>query len=150
MDVFARHQTLGVANERRDGYLGETEIVGDAREAVTQDMRCHIGQRGVLEEMFRMVREAPDAPLDPLRREFIKYTLSKDGQTETEAGGFYSITNGDRESDLKGEQYFRSVSIGEEAATTVHTRALGIKSKRRCNFLQTFLGQLPSRIANLE
>jgi phosphate transport system substrate-binding protein len=42
-----------------------------------------------------------DAPLDPLRREFIKYILSKVGQTETEASGFYSITNADREYDLK-------------------------------------------------
>jgi phosphate transport system substrate-binding protein len=43
----------------------------------------------------------PDAPLDPLHRELIKYILSKDGQMETEAGGFYSITNADREADLK-------------------------------------------------
>jgi phosphate transport system substrate-binding protein len=51
--------------------------------------------------LYIYVNKKPDAPLDPLHREFIKYTLSKDGQTETEAGGFYSITNADREADLK-------------------------------------------------
>ncbi len=51
--------------------------------------------------LYIYVNRKPDVPLDPLRREFIKYILSKDGQTEAEAGGFYSITNADRESDLK-------------------------------------------------
>jgi hypothetical protein len=51
--------------------------------------------------LYIYVNKKPDAVLDPLRREFIKYILSKDGQTETEAGGFYSITNADREYDLK-------------------------------------------------
>jgi phosphate transport system substrate-binding protein len=41
------------------------------------------------------VNKKPDAPLDPVHREFIKYILSRDGQTEMEAGGFYSITNAD-------------------------------------------------------
>ena len=51
--------------------------------------------------LYIYVNKKPDASLDPLRREFIKYILSKDGQAETEAGGFYSITNADRETDLK-------------------------------------------------
>ena len=38
--------------------------------------------------------------LDPLRAEFIKYILSKDGQEQTEKGGFYPITNEIRESEL--------------------------------------------------
>jgi hypothetical protein len=42
MDVFARHRTLGMADQGRDGHLGKTEIVGDAREAVTQDVRRDI------------------------------------------------------------------------------------------------------------
>lgn len=33
--------------------------------------------------------------------EFIKYLLSKGGQTETESGGFYPVTNAIREEDLK-------------------------------------------------
>ena len=51
--------------------------------------------------LYIYMNKKPDAPLDPLRREFIKYIMSKDGQTETEAGGFYSLTNADREADLK-------------------------------------------------
>ena len=51
--------------------------------------------------LYIYVNRKLDAPLDPLRREFIKYILSKVGQTETEASGFYSITNADREYDLK-------------------------------------------------
>lgn len=51
--------------------------------------------------LYIYLNRKPDAPLDPLHRELIKYILSKDGQMETEAGGFYSITNADREADLK-------------------------------------------------
>jgi phosphate transport system substrate-binding protein len=51
--------------------------------------------------LYIYINRKPGAPLDPLRREFIKYILSKNGQMETEAGGFYSIPNADRESDLK-------------------------------------------------
>lgn len=51
--------------------------------------------------LYMYVNRKPDAQLDPLRRELIKYILSKDGQAETEAGGFYPITNADRENDLK-------------------------------------------------
>ncbi len=43
----------------------------------------------------------PSQPLDPLRVEFIKYILSKDGQTQTEKGGYYPITNQIREEELK-------------------------------------------------
>ena len=43
----------------------------------------------------------PDEPLDPLRAEFVKYILSKDGQTLTEKGGYFSITNEIRENDLE-------------------------------------------------
>lgn len=51
--------------------------------------------------LYIYVNKKPDMPLDPLRLEFIKYILSKDGQLEAEAGGFYSITSADRENDLK-------------------------------------------------
>ena len=43
----------------------------------------------------------PDQPLDPMRREFVKYIPSKDGRTQTETGGFYPITNDIRERDLR-------------------------------------------------
>ena len=51
--------------------------------------------------LYIYVNKKPDQPLDPLRREFIKYILSKDGQTVTEQGGFYSITDEIRQEELK-------------------------------------------------
>ena len=39
--------------------------------------------------------------IDPLRSEFIKYIVSKDGQTQTEMAGDYPITNTIRKEDLK-------------------------------------------------
>jgi phosphate transport system substrate-binding protein len=46
------------------------------------------------------LNKALDEPLDPLRAEFIKYILSKDGQTLTEEGGYFPITNEIREHEL--------------------------------------------------
>jgi len=46
------------------------------------------------------LNKKPDEPLDALRSEFIKYILSKDGQTQTEKGGYYPITNEIREAEL--------------------------------------------------
>jgi hypothetical protein len=50
----------------------------------------------------RSAQRKPNEPLDPLRAEFIKYILSKDGQTLTEKGGNFPITNEIREHDLEG------------------------------------------------
>lgn len=47
------------------------------------------------------VNKDPKQELEPLRAEFIKFVVSKDGQTLTEKGGYYPITNGEREADLK-------------------------------------------------
>lgn len=47
------------------------------------------------------LNKKPDQPLDPVRSEFIKYILSKDGQMQTEKGGFYAITDQIREDELK-------------------------------------------------
>ncbi len=49
-----------MADQSRDRHLGKTEIVGDAREAVTQDVRRHIRQRGVFKELLPMVRETAE------------------------------------------------------------------------------------------
>ena len=51
--------------------------------------------------LYVYLNKKPDQPLDPLRAEFIKFILSKDGQEQTEKGGFYPITNEVRESELK-------------------------------------------------
>ena len=50
--------------------------------------------------MYIYLNKKPDELLDPLRAEFIKYVLSKDGQTLTEKGGYFPITNEIREHDL--------------------------------------------------
>lgn len=47
------------------------------------------------------LNKKPGEPLDPLCAEFIKYILSKDGQTQVENGGFYSITGEIRDDELK-------------------------------------------------
>lgn len=51
--------------------------------------------------LYIYLNKKPDEPIDPLRAEFIKYILSKDGQTRAEEGGFYPITNEIRENDLE-------------------------------------------------
>lgn len=51
--------------------------------------------------LYIHVNKKPNQSLDPLRSEFIKYIVSKDGQTQTEAAGYYSITNDNRLEDLK-------------------------------------------------
>ncbi len=51
--------------------------------------------------LFIYVNKKPGEPLDALRAEFIKYILSKDGQTQTERGGYYPITGEIREVELQ-------------------------------------------------
>jgi len=50
--------------------------------------------------LYIYLNKEPTEPLDPLRAEFIKYILSKDGQTLTEKGGYFPITYEIREHDL--------------------------------------------------
>ena len=51
--------------------------------------------------LYVYLNKKPDQQLDKPVAEFVKFLLSKDGQMQTEIGGFYSITNDDREIDLK-------------------------------------------------
>ena len=102
-----------VANDRYAiGYSGigyKTAGVRTVPLAIAEGSECsdisaeaaYLRKYPLARYLYIYVNKKPDVPLDPLRREFVKYILSKDGQTETEAGGFYSITNADRESDLK-------------------------------------------------
>jgi phosphate transport system substrate-binding protein len=50
--------------------------------------------------LYVYVNRKPGQPLDQLRAEFVKYVMSKDGQEQTERGGFFPITNEIRESDM--------------------------------------------------
>jgi phosphate transport system substrate-binding protein len=102
-----------VANDRYAiGYSGigyKTSGVRTVPLAIAEGMPCsdtsaeatYSRKYPLARYLYIYMNRKPGTPLDPLRREFIKYILSKDGQMETEAGGFYSITNADRESDLK-------------------------------------------------
>ncbi len=58
------------------------------------------GKYPIARYLYVYVNKKPAQALDPLRAEFIKYVLSKDGQEQTEKGGFYSITNEIREQEL--------------------------------------------------
>jgi phosphate transport system substrate-binding protein len=59
------------------------------------------GKYPIARYLYIYVNKEPNQPLDALRGEFIKYILSKDGQTQTEIGGYYPITNKIREEELK-------------------------------------------------
>jgi phosphate transport system substrate-binding protein len=58
------------------------------------------GKYPIARYLYIYLNRKPNQPLDPLRTEFIKYILSKDGQQQTERGGFFPITNEIRETDL--------------------------------------------------
>ena len=60
VNIFARHRTFGVADQRGDRHLGEAEIVGDAGKAVAQDVRGDTDERAVCEDLLPMVREATE------------------------------------------------------------------------------------------
>ena len=62
---------------------------------------AYSGNYPIARFLYIYVNKNPNQPLDPLRAEFIKYTLSKQGQTETIKGGYYPITNALRLEDLK-------------------------------------------------
>lgn len=50
--------------------------------------------------LYIYVLKDPKAPLDNLSGEFVKYVLSKDGQTHAKQGGYYPITRNIREHEL--------------------------------------------------
>jgi len=59
------------------------------------------GKYPIARYLYIFVNKKPDQPLDARRAEFIKYILSRDGQIQTEKGGYYAITNDIREDELK-------------------------------------------------
>jgi phosphate transport system substrate-binding protein len=103
----------GVANDRfAIGYSGvgyKTDGVRTVPLALYPGGTCHdtsaaatlSGKYPIARYLYVYINKNPNQPLDPLRSEFIKYVLSKDGQTQTENGGFYPITNEIRETELK-------------------------------------------------
>jgi hypothetical protein len=59
VDVFAGHRPFGMAQERGDGDFCEAKVVGNAGEAVTQDVWCDVGKRCAADEFVPMVRKDP-------------------------------------------------------------------------------------------
>lgn len=103
----------GVAGDKSAiGYSGlgyKTEGVRAVPVAVYDGGDCYdtsaemvrAGKYPIARYLEIYVNKNPAEALDPLRAEFIKYILSKDGQILTEKGGYYSITDTDRQVDLK-------------------------------------------------
>jgi phosphate transport system substrate-binding protein len=94
------------------GYSGigyKTAGVRAVPLALAEGAECHdtspemtyAGKYPFARYLYIYLNRKPNETLDPLRAEFIKYIQSKDGQTETERGGFYSITAADRQQDQK-------------------------------------------------
>lgn len=102
-----------VANEKYAiGYSGigyKTAGVRAVPLALADGAECHdtspeatySGKYPFARYLYVYLNKKPDQSLDPLRAEFIKYIQSKDGQIETEQGGFYSITATDQQQDQK-------------------------------------------------
>ncbi len=59
------------------------------------------GKYPIARYLYIYLNKKPNEPLDARQAEFIKYILSKDGQAQTEKGGYFPITNEIRESDLE-------------------------------------------------
>lgn len=59
------------------------------------------GKYPIARYLYIYLNKKPNQPIDALRSEFIKYILSKDGQTQTEIGGYYPITSNIRDKELK-------------------------------------------------
>ena len=102
-----------VANEKYAiGYSGigyKTDGVRAVPLALADGADCHdtspettyAGKYPFARYLYVYLNKRPNETLDPLRAEFIKFIQSKDGQAETEKGGFYSITAKDRQEDQK-------------------------------------------------
>ena len=93
------------------GYSGigyKTEGVRAVPLALFYGGTCHepsaeatlSGKYPIARYLYVYINRRPGQPLEPLRAEFTKYILSKDGQEQAERGGYFPITNEVRESDL--------------------------------------------------
>ncbi len=65
----------------------------------TSAQTTYAGKYPFARYLYVYLNKKPNESLEPLRAEFIRYIQSRDGQRETELGGFYSITAADRQDD---------------------------------------------------
>jgi phosphate transport system substrate-binding protein len=89
------YKTAGVRTVPLSAYYGSPCY--DATAEATYSSKYPIARY-----LYIYLNKKPNEPLDPLRAEFIRYLLSKDGQTQTEKGGFFPVTSENREHDLEG------------------------------------------------
>lgn len=66
----------------------------------TSPENTYSGKYPIARYLYVYLNKKPGEPLDALRGQFIKFILSKDGQTLTEKGGYYAITAATREAEL--------------------------------------------------
>ncbi len=94
----------GVASEKGGiGYSGIGYMTADVRavplaqgggecvEAVADN--AYTGEYPLARFLYLYVNKKPGSSLDPLRREFIKYIFSKDGQRDVVKDGYYPVTS---------------------------------------------------------
>lgn len=85
------------------GYSGIGYMTADVRAvplASTPDGKCiaatpenaYTGEYPLARFLYVYVNHKPGSQLDPLRREFVKYIFSKEGQTDVVRDGYYPIT----------------------------------------------------------
>jgi len=72
---------------------------GKMIEAVPEN--AYTGQYPLARFLFLYVNKKPGAELDPVRREFVKYLFSKDGQQDVVKDGYYPVTARIAEQELK-------------------------------------------------
>jgi len=95
----------GVASEKGGiGYSGIGYMTADVRAvplSATPGGKCveaspanaYTGEYPLGRFLYVYVNKKPGADLDPLRREFVKYIFSKDGQEDVVKDGYYPVTN---------------------------------------------------------
>ena len=110
VDVLARARTHGESDQRSDGDLGEAEVVGDAGEAVPQDVGCHIPERRVGEELLPALRKVSNGVVLTLAGEDI-------GSIALQACGLKVID--DRKADLSLRCAFFAVLQSKATASNV-------------------------------
>jgi phosphate transport system substrate-binding protein len=79
------YKTNGVRTVPLSSFYGDTCYDTSAEATLS-------GKYPMARYLYVYLNKKPSQPLEPLRAEFIKYVLSKDGQEQTEKGGFFPIT----------------------------------------------------------
>jgi phosphate transport system substrate-binding protein len=103
-DVAADKFAIGYSGIgfKTDGVRAVPLATYDGRPCVeATEANTFAGQYPIARYLYVYVNKNPKQPLDPLRAEFLKYILSKEGQERTVKGGFYPITNDIRNAELK-------------------------------------------------